>query len=70
MIGYNRPDKLLARLKELRDILPANVLVSIDFLNEEMNLKMENIMDLQVKTWPVGSQLSFQISEKIGRAHV
>lgn len=55
------------RLEELKKIAPSNLLVSVDFLNEETSIEFSNLHQQFCIEWPQDSNLRFNLqSENFG----
>ncbi len=63
VFGFNRLDKIQSRLKELRDICPGQVHVSIDWSSDKECADFRKLLEFERATWPENSKLSFFIHE-------
>lgn len=61
LFGYNRLEKISARLQELRNICPDSVHVSIDWVSDQQSVEFRQYLESQQSTWPKASKLSFHI---------
>jgi len=69
LIGFNRPEKLHARLLELRRITSSDVFVSIDWQSENQEKKFRELLENECGSWPRLSKFEFEIkSENLGLA--
>ncbi len=61
VFGYNRLDKIIARLAELREINTRNVHVSIDWFSEKLSEDFRQVLESAQLAWPKESKFSFFI---------
>lgn len=61
LIGYNRPEKILERLKELKNIPKIDVFVSIDWDSEIQETYFYELLKKEKNTWPKTSIFDFSI---------
>lgn len=64
LFGFNRPEKIVDRLKELELQPPINLLVSIDFHSANLSLEFEEILSGFAQKWPRNCGFKYVIHQK------
>ena len=64
LFGFNRPEKIVDRLRELERQAPRNLLVSIDFHSVELSLEFEEILKTFSLKWPRNCDFKYVIHMK------
>lgn len=64
LIGYNRPEKIQDRLKELKKLRPQSLFVSIDWKSEAQRREFLGILDAESKAWPIELTFEYRVLER------